>query len=64
MFKKLLKKLASDLILESYIDGFNNGELVGYKKAKEEMVAKNKGAFKKGHTPWNKGLKKGVKNGK
>lgn len=51
MFEKLLRKLAGKLIVNAYNRGWNDG----YEVAKEKY---NKGAFKKGNVPWNKGRKK------
>lgn len=59
MWKKILEKLAYELIKDSYLDGHNDGYKLGYEQHKRDMRLKNKGQFKKGNIPWNKGKKKG-----
>jgi hypothetical protein len=56
MWKKLIIKLASKHITDAYLTGFEEGV--------EFQKSKHTGTFKKGNIPWNKGKKKGEKNGK
>lgn len=61
MWKKLLNRLAQDLIENAYVEGYLEG--VQFAKSHPELY-KNTGKFKKGNIPWNKGKKKGENDGK